>query len=96
MKVSKSEKIRNLLKQGMTVNEVAKKLKISPAYVYSVRWQAKQKAAKKSGKKAKTNGNGHAAAPVQAELIPMTLDEKINKLSEQLSVLVDARLILNS
>jgi len=55
-KVSKSAKIRELLAQGKTVQQVAKKLGVKPTYVYAVRWQAKNKATKKPAKKAKTNG----------------------------------------
>lgn len=49
-KISKTEKIRIALKNGDAVKDIAKALKVKPAYVYSVRWHLK------GGKKGKTTG----------------------------------------
>ena len=53
-KISKSEKIRNLLAHGMSVAQIAKKLDVSPNYVYAIRWNAANK--KNKAKVAKANG----------------------------------------
>jgi len=49
-KISKTEKIRQGLAAGRDVKEIAKTLKIKPAYVYSVRWHLKQKKGAKASK----------------------------------------------
>jgi len=41
-KVSKQKKIRTLLDQGKSTQEIAKALKIKPAYIYAVRSQMKK------------------------------------------------------
>jgi transposase-like protein len=45
--INKSEKIRALLKQGLSVAQVAKKTGVKPAFVYTIRWKMGQKKAKK-------------------------------------------------
>lgn len=42
-KVSKSVTIREMLNAGKSVEAIVKKLKVTPALVYTVRWQAAQK-----------------------------------------------------
>jgi hypothetical protein len=42
-KVNKSQKIRELLASNVTVKQIAKRLKVSPNYVYSVQWKANKK-----------------------------------------------------
>ncbi len=41
-KTNKSEKIRAAIRAGESVKDVAKRLKVKPAYVYSVRWHMKK------------------------------------------------------
>jgi hypothetical protein len=44
--LSKSEKIRNLLAQGLEAKEIAKRVGVPNAYVHTVRWNAKKSAEK--------------------------------------------------
>ena len=90
-KISKAEKIRNLLKSGdLSVAQIAKRAGVTTNYVYMVRYQAGKK---KGAKKAK--GNGHsdeAAAPVSTasglpSVTSVPLDEAITKLQAKLEEL---------
>lgn len=72
-KQSKSSKIVALNAQGLKAAEIAKRLKITPSYVYTVMWQAKNKAKKaKSVAKHKTNGS------VKAESISSPSHDPVN------------------
>ena len=51
--MSKKEQILKLLKAGKAIGEVAKAVKVKPAYVYYIRWMDLNKSGKKAGKKAK-------------------------------------------
>ena len=65
--ISKSQKIRNLLADGLDVAAVAKKVGVSANYVYAIRWQDKNKKAKaKAAKQAKK-------VEVKVEATPLVL-----------------------
>ena len=49
--MSKKAEITKLLDKGLPVKDVAKKLKVTPAYVYTTRWLAKKKPVAKGAKK---------------------------------------------
>lgn len=50
-KITKTDRIRKLLSQGVTVKEIAKRVGVKPSFVYVIRWQDKNKKAKpKKGK----------------------------------------------
>ena len=51
--MSKKAEITKLLDKGLPVKDVAKKLKVTPAYVYTTRWLAKKKPVAKGAKKKK-------------------------------------------
>jgi hypothetical protein len=51
--VSKKAEITKLLDKGLPVKDVAKKLKVTPAYIYTTRWLAKKKLVAKGAKKKK-------------------------------------------
>ena len=51
--MNKKEQILKLLKAGKAIGEVAKAVKVKPAYVYYIRWMDLNKSGKKAGKKAK-------------------------------------------
>jgi hypothetical protein len=53
MKQSKAAKIRVLLAEGESVQDIAKKLKVKTDYVHQVRWHWKKDAKQKTEKKAK-------------------------------------------
>jgi hypothetical protein len=84
MKISKSEKIRQLLKSGMSPAAVAKKLKIPPGYVHTVKWQAKKRAERKGYKPRVV-----VSTSARPTLSPRLVDDLIN-LAESL------RNVLNS
>ena len=81
-KISKSEKIRNLLAHGMSVAQIAKKLDVSPNYVYAVRWNAANK--KNKAKVAKANGK---AKVKEDKKIPevTALAKELAKMDEELA-----------
>jgi len=81
-KISKSEKIRNLLAQGMSVAQIAKKLDVSPNYVYAIRWNAANK--KNKAKVAKANGK---AKVKEDKKIPevTALAKELAKMDEELA-----------
>lgn len=62
--MSKVDRIRRLLKKGLTVKAIAKLVKVSENYVYVVRWKDQQdnEPGKKPGKK--VNKDSAAAEPV--------------------------------
>ena len=84
-KLSMSAKIRNLLDKKVEPQKIAKQLKITPAYVHTIKWAYANKGKKKvKAKKAKARV---VAAPVQTELFPLpppSLNEVISKRIEEI------------
>lgn len=79
-KISKSEKIRALLKTGMSVAKVAKAVKVSANYVYQIRYKD-GKTAKKASKKASKKWSITGLAVPKVEGTPVLFDSEVNTLN---------------
>lgn len=61
--MNKSDRIRKLLSQGVSVKEIAKRVGVKPSFVYVIRWQDKNK---KKAKKGKAQFKGKRSKLIQA------------------------------
>ena len=79
--MNKSQKILALLKKNKSIKEIAKTIKVKPAYVYYVRWTDQQKS-KKSVAKKKPTKLMRAAVLTKQELdalLPPIKTDLVNK-----------------
>lgn len=63
--MNKSDRIRKLLSQGVTVKEIAKRVGVKPSFVYVIRWQDKNKK-KPKAKKGKAQFKSKRSKLIQA------------------------------
>lgn len=66
--MNKSEKIRGLIKAGKDVASIAKTLKVSPNYVYTIRWKMQNKSGKKKSGYPKITAPKEAVLPKPSQM----------------------------